>query len=200
MASKTPPVATPDMLNAIRNEATDAYQRAVPVATKGNLLDVGNPIINYEAVGNEFLSSLMNKIVIQIIDRRMWTNPLGILKQNEIPLGTDVEESHINPAEAEQYDGSETGMADILKMHKPDVATVYYRLNRREKYPVTINNDQLRGAFTNWGKLESFIGGIVDSLYNGCTIDDYKYTKELVSNAIAAGNIMIHDDRNERVT
>lgn len=192
MSSKNP-VATPEMLNAIREEASDAYQKAVPIATRANLIDVGNPILNYQAIANEFIDALVNKIVIQLIDRRMWENPLSILKTGDMPLGTDIEDIHTNPAEAEAYDGTETGMADILKMHKPDIASVYYRINRRDKYPVTINNDQMRGAFMAWGKMEDLIGAIVDSLYNGCTIDEFNYTKRLVSEAVANNRIQIQN-------
>lgn len=191
MATKTAPVATPEMLNAIHSEASDAYQKAVPLATKANLADVGNPILTYEAIGNEFVGALINKIVIQLIERRMWDNPLSILKRGEMPLGTDIEDIHTNPAQAEKYDGTETGMTDLLKMHKPDIASVYYRLNRQDKYVVTINNDQLRGAFTAWNKMEDLIGSIVDSLYNGCTIDEFNYTKNLVSQAVANNQILI---------
>lgn len=182
-------VATPEMLNAIREDASQEYKDKVPVATAYNLAEVGNPILNYEPVGNEFVSSIINKVVLQLIIRRMWDNPLSALRSENMPLGWDVEENHINPAEAQPYDGSETGMADLLKMHKPDVATVYYRLNRQDKYVVTINNDQLRGAFTAWSKMEDLIAGIVDSLYTGNTIDEYKYTKLLVSNALANNRI-----------
>lgn len=187
----TEKIATPEMLNAIRSEASDAYQRAVPEATAFNLQEVGNPILEYEAVGNEFVGALINKIVIQLIERRMWDNPLALLKRGQMPLGTDIEDVHTNPAKAEAYDGSETGMADLLKMHKPDIASVYYRLNRQDKYVVTINNDQLRGAFTAWNKLEDLIGAITDSLYNGCTIDEFGYTKQLVTGAVANNRIKL---------
>lgn len=196
MANKNTPVATPEMLNAIRAEASDAYQRAVPEATTFNLLEVGNPILEYEAIANEFVGALMNKIVIQLIERAMWANPLSSLKRGQMPLGTDIEDVHTNPAKAEAYDGTETGMADILKMHKPDIASVYYRLNRQDKYVVTINNDQLRGAFTSWGKMEDLIGSIVDSLYNGCTIDEFQYTKDLVSQAIANNRMVTQNVAN----
>lgn len=190
---KTEPVATPEMLNAIRDEATAAYQDAVPVATPYNLVEVGNPILRYEAVGNEFVNALVNKIVFQLIERRMWDNPLALLRRETMPLGWDVEDIHTNPAQAEAYDGGETGMADLLKMHAPDVASVYHRLNRQDKYPVTINNDQLRGAFTAWNKMEDLIGSIIDSLYTGCTIDEFKYTKQLVSDAVAANRIQVRN-------
>ena len=189
MSDNKPNVATPEMMNAIRAGASQAYRDIVPHATASNLQDVGNPIIKYQAVTNEFLDALVNKIVMQLVERRMWDNPLGILKTGDMPVGMDIEDIHTNPAAAEAYDGSETGMADILKMHKPDVATAYYRINRQDKYPVTINNDQLRRAFTAWGKMEDLIGAIVDSLYNGNTIDEYQYTKNLVSSALAAGKI-----------
>lgn len=187
----TPKVASPEMFNAIRSEASQSYKDNVPEATTYNLTDVGNPILKYEAVGNEFISALVNKIVIQLIDNRLWRNPLGILKRDMMPLGSDVEDIHINPVEAEEYDGTETGMADLLKMHRPDVATVYYRLNRKEKYPLTIENDALRGAFTSWPKMENFLTGLVDSIYNGATIDEFKHTKALVSGAIAANQMIV---------
>lgn len=191
MGKTTNPVATPEMLNAIRSEASEGYQRAVPEATATNLQEVGNPIIDYEPWANEFVSALVNKIVFQLIERKMWDNPLSMLKRGIMPLGTDIEDIHVNPAEAEAYDGTETGMADILKMHKPDVASVYFRRNRQDKYVVTINNDQLRGAFTAWSKMEDLIAAIVDTLYNGNTIDEFKLTKNLVSSAITANNINV---------
>lgn len=189
MATKTQ-IATPDMLNAIRSEASQAYQDSVPVATAFNLQEVGNPIIEYEAKTNEFLSALVNKIVIQLIERKLWENPLSQLLRGQMPLGSDIEEIHVNPVEATDYDGGETGMADLLKMHRPDVASVYYRLNRREKYPCTINNQQLTAAFTSWQNLENLIAYITDSIYNGANIDDYRYTKQIISDAIAANQIV----------
>lgn len=182
---KQPKVATPDMLNAIRNDATEAYQAAVPVATLANIAEVGNPILAYDSMANEFLNALVNKIVATLVYRRMWDSPLAILRKEPMPLGVDIEEDHVNPATATDYDGTDVGMADLLKVKKPDVAAAWYRLNRQDKYKVTINNEQLTNAFTSWNALEGFIGAIVDSLYNGNTIDEYKYTKQLVTDAYA---------------
>lgn len=182
-------VATPDMMNAIKDEASQAYKDAVPTATAFNLQDVGNPILNYKAVRNEFLDALVNKIIGTLARRKLWTNPLAILKKGDLPLGMDLENVHVNPAAERAYDGTETGMADILKMHKPDVASEYFRMNRQGKYVVTINNRQLQRAFTSWGALENLIAYIVDSLYNGNTIDEYEYTKSLVSAPLAAGQV-----------
>ena len=189
MADNYENLATPELLNAVRNDASDAYRAAVPFATRGNLQDVGNPIMNYKPAQNEFMDILVNKIIFTLVDRRTWNNPLGILKSGDEPLGTDIEDVHLNPAQAVDYDGSETGMADILKEYKPDAASVYYRMNRQDKYRVTINNQQLRRAFTSWNALENLIAAIVDTLYTGNTIDEFKYTKLIATSAIAAGRI-----------
>ena len=189
MATSTKSVATPELMNAIRNEASEAYKAAVPVATLANLQDVANPILNYAVMSNEFLNILINKIVATIVRRKMWENPLALLRKEGMPLGIDIEEIHTNPAVAKDYDGSETGMAELLKMNKPDVAVAFHRMNRQDKYTVTINNRQLTNAFTSWTNLDDFIGQITDSLYNGNTIDEFNYTKALVSSAVAAGKI-----------
>ena len=182
-------VATPEMLNAIRNDASEAYKNAVPVATPMNLTDVGNPILTYTPVANEFISALVNKIVGTIVYRKMWENPLAMLRKEPMPLGTDIEEVQTNPATAEAYDGTDTGLADLLKVKKPDTKAAWYRLNRQDKYKVTINNEQLTNAFTSWGALENLIASCVDSLYTGSTIDEFKYTKQLVTDALTAGHI-----------
>lgn len=194
MASNKDKVATPDMLNAIRNEASDAYQSAVPELRSSDtstlaLNAVSNPILSYNVFANEFLNLLVNKIIMQLAYRKLWDNPLSILKKGVIETGTDIEELQTNPAEAVSYDGTETGMQDLLALHKPDSAPAWYRLNRQDKYRVTINNDQLGNAFLSWNNLENFIGQITDSLYNGNTISEFNYTKQIVTDAVTASQL-----------
>ena len=194
MATSNTKVATPEMLNAIRNEASDAYQAAVPELLSSDtstyaLNSVSNPILSYSVYTNEFLDLLVNKIIMQLAYRKLWDNPLAILKKGRIETGTDIEELQTNPAEAVSYDGTETGMQDLLVMHKPDSAPAWYRLNRQDKYRVTINNDQLGNAFLSWGNLENFIGQITDSLYNGNTISEFSYTKQIVTDAVTASRL-----------
>ena len=189
MAKTTESVATPEMLNSIRSEATEAYQSLVPEANALNLSSVSNPILTYDTVANEFLDALVNKIVATIVYRQMWENPLAILRKDPEALGFDIEEVQTNPASASDYDGTNTGLADILTVTKPDTAATWYRLNRQDKYKVTINNEQLTNAFVSWGTLENFIGQITDSLYNGNTIDEYRYTKQIITDALAASQL-----------
>lgn len=185
MATKIP--SGVDVANAIRNEASPAYQAAVPLAEYGNISDVGNPILTYQSVQNEFLTALVNKIAMTIVEDKMFDNPLSFLKKGAVPLGLDIEHTYTNPAEAEEYEPA--NFQGIIIPKEPDVKAVYYRRNRRDKYKVTIRNEQLTAAFTSWGNLEALIASIVNSLYNGNTIGEFTLTKELVGNAVAAGKI-----------
>lgn len=176
-----------DVANAIRNEASIAYQAAVPVADYGNIQAVGNPILTYQAVQNEFLNALVNKIALTIVNDKMYQNPLAFLKKGAVPLGLDIEDIYINPAEGKEYEPA--NYQGILVPEKPDVKATYYRRNRQDKYKVTIANEQLTAAFTSWGNLEALIAGIVNSLYNGNTIGEFQLTKKIVGNAVADAKI-----------
>lgn len=176
-----------DVANAIRNTASEAYRAAVPLADYGNITDVGNPIMSYQAIQNEFLNALVNKIALTIVNSRMFENPLQFLKNGAAPLGLDIEELYVNPAKAKEYEPN--NYQGVLVPEKPDVKATYYRRNRRDKYKVTIANAQLTAAFTSWGNLESLIAGIVNSLYNGNTIGEFMLTKELIGTAVSEGKI-----------
>lgn len=177
-----------DTVNAIRNEASQAYRDAVPVATPRNIQDVGNPILEYQSVQNEFLTALVNKIAVTIVDQKMFENPLAFLRKGSIPLGLDVEDIYINPAKSANYEPA--NFQGILTPVDPDVKAAYYRRNRRDKYKVTIRNEQLTAAFVSWGALENLIAGIVNSLYTGNTIDEFNLTKSLLGGATAEAKMV----------
>lgn len=176
-----------DMTNAIRNEASAAYKAAVPVSNYANIQEVGNPILTYQSIQNEFLSALVNKIAVTMVNRKMFTNPLAFLKKGNVPLGLDNEDIYANPATAKEYDG--TNFAGLLTPEYPDVKAAYYRRNRQDKYKVTIKNEQLTAAFTSWANLESLVAGIVDTLYNGNTIGEFNLTKGIVGDAVANAKV-----------
>lgn len=174
-----------DVLNAVRSVASESYRNSVPVATANNLQDVGNPILNYTATMNEFISTLVNKVALTIVEDRIYENPLAILKGGYIPLGKDVEEIYTNPAKAVVYNMEAT--TELLARTPPDTKAAYHRLNREDQYPVTITNQVLRRAFTSWDNMEALIASIVNSLYSGDNIDEYNYMKSLLGTAINSG-------------
>ena len=79
------------ILNAIRNAASTTYQERIPVATRDNIKDVGNAMMQYEATQNEFLHMLVNRIARVIITSKSYSNPLKPFKDRK---STRLNSSH----------------------------------------------------------------------------------------------------------
>ena len=65
-----------DILNVIQATASQQYQDRVPVATQDNIAEVGNPILEFEGIANEFISALVNRIGFTVISSKSYNNPL----------------------------------------------------------------------------------------------------------------------------
>jgi hypothetical protein len=174
------------ILDTIRENASDDYSLRVPAATQTNLTTVGEAITAYTATANEFVSSLINRIAMVIVHNKVAKNPLAILKKGGVPLGTDIEEIYTNPAKAATYDISST---DLLANKLPDVKAMFYRINRQDKYPVTVTRQNLKKAFTSEAAMAQFIDSIVSSLYSGDNYDEFILMKNLIATAYSAGHL-----------
>lgn len=179
-----------DILETIRDNATDSYIERVPQATRDNLAQVGKAITSDSNIMNEFITSLVNKIAFSHVKSKMFKNPLAILKSAGIPKGNTIEEIYINPSTDTGYDNEQT---KLLKTTKPDGKTAYYGLNRQSTYPVTINEAQLQRAFTSESEFMSLYNAIMVSMYSGDEIDEFMLMKGLVGKAIDEGAMLVLD-------
>lgn len=175
-----------NVLNTILSNASADYKARVPQATQDNITEVGSAIMSYQATENEFLSSLVNKIAMQIVHNKTFRNPLAVLKKGNIPLGKNLEEIYTNPATGTVYDPSG---ADLLVRNMPDVKTIYHSMNRQGKYKVTVSKAQMITAFTSWANLEKLLNTIVNTLYSGDNLEEFMLMKELFASAITGGKL-----------
>ena len=171
------------LLNKIRSEATSTYQERIPEATRENLESIRYAMIddNNIMVANEFMTSLLNKLVKSVVHTKLFTNPLKSLKSGTKPLGDTVEEIYNNFLKGQIYD--DTG-AELLKRNKPDTKTVYHRMNYQMQYPVTVSREQLSKAFVSYDALESYITNIINQLYNSAELDEFMNIKKLITSAL----------------
>ena len=179
-----------EILNTIRENNSQMYQDRVPEATQQNLEAVGNAIMAYEAVTNEFLAALVNRIAFTIVSNRRYKNPLSILKKGTKPFGTDIEEIYTNPVSAVKFDGS---AEDLLKQTKPDTKTIFHRMNRQDKYPVSVGAARLQKAFTSFDEMGKFINSIITAMYSGDEMDEYLLMRNIVSDAIKANKLVNYE-------
>lgn len=171
--------------NAIRGSSALLTAR-LPQANLQNIVEAGNPILEYVPVQNEFLDALVNKIYLQVIHNRSFNNPLAILKRGSAPLGSDIEEIHVNPVQASQYNPT---AETLLKQHAPDAAAAYHRLNRQDVYKLTVERTDLRQAFTSWQAFGDMIEANINALYSGNYIDEFRLMLNLFSGGLSASAI-----------
>lgn len=75
--------------------------------------------------------------------------------------------------------------------YESDVKVQYTTVNMDLQYCVTVSRHKLKQAFVSWDALDTFIGELSNSLYNGAYIDEYQFTKELVSGAYKSNQAQI---------
>ena len=172
-----------ELLNTIRDNASADYQERIPEATRNNIESIQEVMADpqYAVVQNEFCSALLNMIIKQVIISKLFSDPLKSLKKGNKPLGDTVEEIYANFLKGETYDP--TG-ANLLTRKLPDVKAIYHRMNRQDKYKVTIGEEQLRKAFASYDKLGAFIQTIINSLYNSSELDEFILIKQLIKQAL----------------
>ena len=171
------------LLNVIRSDASQAYKDRVPEATQDNIAEIGNPILNYEAIRNEFLDALVNRIGMVIITSRSYNNPLKRFKKGMMSLGETVEEIFVNIIKAEPYylvdDQGKTAAQDEFERRLPNVLAAFHKRNRQDKYPVTIQNDDLRTAFLSYQGVEDLVSKIIEAVYTSDEYDEFLLMKNV---------------------
>lgn len=181
------------VFNVVRENSSQVFMETIPSATADNIQTISNILFNdaYQPQLNEFVTNLINRIGLTIIRNKTFNNPLSILRKGSVPLGTDIQDIYENPAQAEQYELSNTAMAKLLTITDPDTHVAYYRRNRKDMYTKTISRENLQGAFVSWESFENYISAITTSLYSGNYIDEFKLTKALVDGAYDNDKIIV---------
>ena len=163
------------------------YHQYVPVITDlTSIGEFGQPILEMEDVRNEFISKLVKRIAYTQVSSKMFDNPLAQLEGEQVPLGYAGQDLYINRIRSKKFNVED--FAGLLNKYSCDVKVQYQTVNMDVQYPVTITRAKIRDAFVSWASLEEFINGITTAIYAGASIDQYNWTKALVSNAYRNGH------------
>jgi len=181
-----------EILNTIRDNASGEYQARIPEATRTNMESIRYAMIDDDniMVANEFVGTLLNKLIKSVVHTKRFENPLKSLKKGKKPLGDTVEEVYTNFIKGKQYDKEGK---ELLTRHLPDVKTLYHRMNYQLKYPITVSREQLSKAFVSEESLEKFITNIINTLYNSAELDEFANIKELIKSAITNNAMKVID-------
>lgn len=179
-----------DILNAIRNNATQNYRDYVPKAMPDadSIRQIGAIIMDYPALQNEFLSALVNRIGRVLITSKMYDNPWAFFKKGLLEFGESVEEIFVNIAKPFQFDPA-VAETNVFKREIPDVRAAFHIMNYQKYYKATISNDQLRQAFLSWQGISDLIAKIVDAMYTGANYDEFQTMKYMLARHILDGHM-----------
>lgn len=178
-----------DIINTIRANASAEYQSLVPeIQSYKELPAVGEAIMGYPALSNQFISSLVNRIAIVRVKSATFNNGFSMLKKGYLAFGETVEEVFVNICKAREFN-PEKGAAREFKRSLPDVRTAFHAMNWRVQYPITIQNEDLRMAFLSESGVTDLIAKIVNSVYQAAEYDEYLLFKYLMIKAISHGKM-----------
>lgn len=177
---------TYDIVNAIRNSASDNFQRYVPLANDSNIAEVGHGILINQQLQNEFITSLVERIGLVVIHNVSLNNPLKKFKKGLMPQGRTIEEIFVDITNEKKYD-AEDAEQTVFKRTIPNVKTLFHERNRQGYYEQTIQDDSLKSAFVSWGNFESFISRVISAIYNSAEVDEYRYMMLLADNYYSKG-------------
>ena len=182
--------STVDILNAIRNDATQMYRNYVPIAQQepSNVKAIGSAIMQFPALQNEFLTALVNRIAFVKVRNMEFSNPYAKFKKGILDFGETIEEIFVEIAEPFRYDPA-VAESKVFKRQIPDVRAAFHILNYQEFYKVTIQNNDLRKAFLSYQGVEDLISKIVNTLYIAAEYDEFLITKYMIMKNILAGHL-----------
>ena len=175
-------------LNRIRELSSDIYHQYIPELTEDSDISAfGKPVLQYQVVQNEFMSSLINRIAYTSFEIKYFNSPLKVLEGDKIPLGHAGQDLYVNPAKGRKFNVDD--FAGLLVKYEADVKAQYFEVNSDLQYPVTVSKAKLQKAFTSWENLGTFVDEITNSLYQAAYIDEFNQSRALVTNAFKSNRV-----------
>lgn len=159
---------------------TNDFQQRIPdpsvagiAATQAALFDPMN-----RQYFNQFIDSLIMRIGMTYVRGQIFENPLAAFKGAKLNYGSTVQEIVPKWIKAHAYeDDTET----LLKLHRPDAVVLYHSQNRRDQYPISVNETELQSAFTDEYGLNNLVARIMDVPRNSDNYDEYRIFLNLLA-------------------
>lgn len=168
------PTANEITLDRIRNRASSDYQARIPAATKAGVQATMKALMDYRPARNEFIDALVNRIGLVIAKSNSWSNPWAEFKSGMLPFGDTIEEYHMGLIKAKTYDPDRESLErDIFGTNRAEVQANFHKINRMDKYKITIDSPMLNRAFLETNGLTSFISQTMEAVTTSDNWDEF---------------------------
>lgn len=168
------------ILDKVRTKGTDDYQQRIPSATQTGVANTMRYL--FDPMNRQYLNdcvwNMVNRIGLTVMAQNApFENPLSIFKKENLYWGSTVQEIAVKWIKAHGYkDDAE----DLLKMHRPEAAVWFYEMNRRDQYPISWTDDELRQAFVDDFGLNRFVAQIMETPRNSDNYDEMNIMLALI--------------------
>lgn len=168
------------IITSVYIAATNDYQQRIPDPTQSSISATMKALFDpmNRQYFNQFMDILVNRIAFSYVRGKQWDNPLAVFKGAKVNYGSTIQEIAPKWIKAHSYDDeAET----LLKLHRPEAEAWYHSQNRRDQYPITINFDELRTAFTDEYGLNNLISQIMTTPISSDNYDEYRIMLQLIA-------------------
>ena len=175
-------ISNDKLLNAVKLDLPGEYKDKIPTATKTNLLEIADIMIEYPTIKNAFLTRLVNKVGKTIIDNKVYQNRFKEFKKEMLPYGTSIEYVFTDLIKAKNFTenfGSSAAESLVARQDNNNVGVQYVSKNYEVKWKETISDVVFRQAFTTENGLYNLINAKVQAVINST-----EYNEELAINGV----------------
>lgn len=200
----TPQDREAGLLNAIRSTMDPNYLENIPQATAESVLDVGRTLNSLSWAKEQFANALAYKFVPEILVKSpKFTSPLDMFIGEDQPFGEVQEEVYVGLSKTYEYNSDYEGNAsDLYSREKPDLSVALHRRNRKNMYPISIDDIELSRALTTEGGLTRLIDKITSSVHTKAKLDEHDLILGRVNGAYktGAGQMVEVEDVQDMIT
>ena len=168
------------ILHNIWLNGTNDFQQRVPEPTQTNISQVIQTLFDpmNKMYYNQFMDALIMRIGDTFVHQQRFKNPLAVFKKSRMMYGNTLQEIIPKWIRAHSYvDDAE----DVFRMARPDAAAWYHSQNRRDRYDITVNRQELRTAFTEEMGLNRLISAVMRVPMNSDEYDEYRIMLQLIA-------------------
>lgn len=171
------------ILDRIWMMGTNDYQQRVPRETVNDMDASISYLFAPENLDlyNQFTSALINRIGAVYVHQQAWRNPLAGFKKADLRWGDKLEEIAIKWVRSHSYTNI-PNIDDLFGDYRPEAATWFHKVNRKEWYPISVNREELMAAFAGDGEsegLNNFISQAMEAPISSDEYDEYRIMMQL---------------------
>lgn len=180
-----------NVVNVINQEVNKVYSTSLPAVTANTFSDMASQLRRApQPVQNAWHENLVNLVGMQLVkNKRAFESYFRKLHLGEITT-FDVQLQMMDLINARSY-SPDADADDFFADEKADIATQYANSISKLKFPVSMNEENLYGAFISQDAFMNYMTTIETQLYSSLEMADVTLVKNLITQNVKEGNIFL---------